>query len=223
LRKSTYLKIVLIAFGVVLIAQQVFNYVYIKRLDRQYSDIITDKLEILRSFVLVSNQSARLQHSMNQMIRDHGKTYDSVNKQMTQSVPNINRMISKMKQYAVSTEENASIDSLGEIFGIYISKCNSDMAVMKAGKVDSITSAGMIADLREIYIDFTANQLQESNYFIRNGEKVSNEISANTDKTSAFILFVGVLPFIVMSMLLVLAALTLFVLGYSVNWFRNME
>ncbi len=223
LRKSAYLKIILVAFGVVLIAQQVFNYVYIKRLDRKYSDIITDKLEILRSFALVSNQSASLERAMVHLIRYNGKDYDSVTKQIGYGSSNINNLLSKMKQHAVSADENASIDSLGSLFSTYMAKCNSDLVIMKSKQVDSAAATSIIGELREVYTDFTSKQLKEITHFIGNGEKVSDEISANTSKTSAFLLFIGILPFIVMSMMLVLAALTLFVLGYSVNWFRNME
>jgi hypothetical protein len=206
-----------------LIAQQIFNYLYIKRLDKKYSDIITDKLEILRSFALVSNQSSSVQRGMIQLIRYKGKGYDSVNKQIAQGSLTIEHLLSKMKEHAVSADENASIDTFGTLFGLYKAKCDSDMTIIRTTQLDSATSAKLITELREVYLDFTGKQLKECNYFIGNGEKVSDEISANTSKTSAFLLFVGILPFIVMSMMLVLAALTLFVLGYSVNWFRNME
>jgi len=223
LRKSSYLKIILVAFGIILISQQICNYIYIKKLDKQYSDIIRDKLEILRSFALLSNQSSRLQRSMNQLIRFNGKDYDSVTKQISQGSSNIQSLISKMKEHAVSAEEGANIDSLGSVFGTYIAKCNSDIAIMKTTKVDSETAAKLLSDLREVYLDFTGRQLKESNYFIANGERVSDEITANTSKTSAFLLVVGIFPFIAMLLLLILAGLILFVLGYSVNWFRNME
>ena len=223
MRKSNLLKFILVAFGVILISQQVFNYIYIKRLDKQYSDIIRDKLEILRSFALLSNQSASLQRAMNQMIRFNVKDYDSVTKQVSQGSSNIQRLISKMKEHAVSDEENANIDSLGSVFGTYIAKCNSDIAIVKTTKVDSETSAKLLSGLREVYLDFTGKQLTESNYFIGNGERVSNEITANTDKTSVFLFFVGILPFVVMLMMLIMAALILFVLGYSLDWFRHLE
>ena len=223
MRKSTYLKIILVAFGVILIAQQIFNYVYIKRLDRQYSDIITDKLEILRSFELITNESVHLQRGMVHMIRFNGKDYDSVTKEIGNNSADLRNQLAKMKHHVVSNDETTSIDSLEAIFGVYMAKCNSDMVIMKSGNVDSAKATALIADLREVYLDFTGKQLKESIHFIGNGEKVSEEITANTNKTSAFLLFVGVLPFIVMSMLLILAAFILFVLGYSVNWFRNME
>lgn|GEM_PF-5711047 len=223
MRKPQALKFLFILTAVVILLQQVFNYIYIKRLDKKYSTIITNKLEVLKSFEITSTESAVMQHAVVSLVHNQGKGYDSVIKRINQSSLNIQNQFARMRRHAISPDENASVDSLSAIFGIYTGKCNSDITMVKTAQVNPATSAQLVADLRETYNDLINEQIKQTSFFVRNGERISDEISANTNKTSIFIFAVGILPFLVLSLILVLAGLTLFVLGSSVNWFRNLE
>jgi len=223
LNRSGIFKIVIAILGLILLIQQIVNYNYIKRLDKEYSDIITDKLNILQSFELTSYASEKMQRAMVRLSNNRGKKYDSLKNIIDNYQIDIQANLDKMKKYAVSSSENVSIDTMETIFNIYKRECYNDLIVLRPGTTDSTQASKMVLQLRETYNDFMSQQIRQSRFFVQQGEKVSNDITANTNKTSVLLLVVGILPFIALALTAIVALITLIILGNSLNWFRSAE
>lgn len=223
MNRSRIFRLVIAILACILLAQQIVNYYYIKSLDRQYSDIITDKLSVLESLEGTAYASENMERAVIRLANNRGKKYDSLISIADKNRREINSNLLTMKKYAVSESENASIDTLNTLYNSYTQIVDTSLKSIKTVMPDSLRAAVMVSLIREKYNDFMSKQISQSRFFVERGKQVSDSITANTNKTSVLLLMIGILPFITFICIILVALVTLIILGNSMNWFRSSE
>jgi hypothetical protein len=109
------------------------------------------------------------------------------------------------------------------IFRNYKNECYDDLLVLHSRKTDSAEASKMVTGLREIYNNFMNQQIRQIRFFVQQGEKLSDDITANTNQASLYLLIVGILPFIALLCIALVAIVSLIILGNSLNWFRSTD
>jgi hypothetical protein len=223
LKTSAPLRIFLLIFGATLLCLQVFNYLYIRNLDKEYSTVIRTKIDAMQSFQVIAHETSDIQRGIRNLC--FAKSNDSniwIN-EIRQSKQKINDRFAVLDHLAANDSEKAAISDLRNKYQAYNLRSDSFIRNFNARRSDDVVMNTGFLKIRDNYENFMAKEDEDTEYFRNQAEKSSDLITRNMHTTSNILLFVGTLPYLLLVCGLIIAILAVLWLGASLKWFSRAE
>jgi CHASE3 domain sensor protein len=133
LKKSGLFMMTIVLFGIMLLASQIYNYLYIKELNRNYREIITTKTLELQSLEIITREASDIQHALLQ-IALNSKDIERWKKEVSSSGTNIDSQYSHLEKLMTAPKENKSIVRLKKMYMVYKESYASTLTLLIANR-----------------------------------------------------------------------------------------
>ena len=217
------IRILLIFFGILLLANQVFNYLYIRRLDDDYMSIVTKETKELQSFEIITRESSDIQRALLNIAIVEPSEYKIWRDEITQSQDRLDSQYVNLDKLATDEKEKASIKKLGEVYSKYKQGYSALLVLLLAENYPGTHQNEKIRQLGGMYEYFMDQQEKQMAFFRQNTEAESEKLKSKSYTTSTVLLFVGTLPYLLFICVLIVSLVLVLWLGNIMNWFRQQE
>jgi hypothetical protein len=222
LKKSGLFMMTIVLFGIMLLASQIYNYLYIKELNRNYREIITTKTLELQSLEIITREASDIQHALLQ-IALNSKDIERWKKEVSSSGTNIDSQYSHLEKLMTAPKENKSIVRLKKMYMVYKESYASTLTLLIANRSGYKMAAAYIEKLKPVYEGYFDEQEKQTEFFRSGAEVLSDKLTIKTKKVSTLMLFIGTLPYLLLVSVFIIAFVVILWLGNIVNWFRIQE
>jgi hypothetical protein len=222
-KRAGFIRVLALVFGLLLLGQQIFTYYYVKRLDRNYSGLITKKTTELRAINLISNESSNIQTSLLTIaIIEPGK-YPLYAAKIKKSEHALDSLFGVMLNVCESDKDKKAVGELKKEYESYKGKYTPLLSSLLAENFAGTRQQQGIEDLRNSFDNYLDQQEKQAEFFKKRAEILSDKFSHQNHKTSTLVLLVGSLPYLILGCALIISFIVIVVLGNVMNWFRHQE
>ena len=223
MNKSRFFRLFILAFGITLLCLQIYNYIYVKKLDARYSKIITDKTSALQAFAVITRESSDIQNALLQISILNGGNSGKWQQEINQSASRIDSEYTMLEKSVTCKKEIPSLSLLKNSYSKYKTGYQSVLSLLLSGKISNEQASSEVEKLKLTYDSFLQQQEAQIEFFRERAELSSDKLTASTKRTTAMMLFVGTLPYLILVIGLIISFVVILWLGNVVNWFRHQE
>jgi hypothetical protein len=216
-------KAFLIIFGAILLCLQVFNYLYVRNLDRKYSELLSNKMEALISFQVIAHESSDIQRALRSLTISELKDSTKWRKEIRESDRKIRDKFNLLNKSAASDSEKMLISNFKDLYTSYKFKVDSFSSLLYKHPINDTSLASTFGNVRVMYEDYMNSEDQNTAYFRDKALQTSEKITKDTEHATNLMLFVGTLPFLILACGLIISLVVILWLGSSMRWLKRTE
>ena len=213
----------MIFFGIVLLANQIFNYLYVRRLDADYMSIVEKETWELQSFEIITRESSDIQRALLNIAISPPSEYKIWQDEINQSQQRLDSQFVNLGVLAKSSKEKASLEKLHHLFSGYKEQYSELLVLLLAEPTTGTHQNEKIKQLGRTYEYYMNQQEKQIAFFRQNAEAESEKLKSKSYATSTVLLFVGTFPYLLLICSVIVSLIVVLWLGNIMNWFRHEE
>jgi len=213
----------LLVFSLVLLGSLLYNYKYVKDINKNYNDIVSKESKEFQAFESITLESSAIQRALLNIAIVAPPEYNFWQTTIDQSQAKIDKQFNNLQQLADSPDEKAAISKLSDSYLNYKKDYSRLDVLLLAENFKGTNQDEKIKELGTTYDSYMKQQESQLAFFRQRAEDKSTDIRTSSNRTLTVLLVVGTLPYTLLACFLVVSFIVLMLLGSTTNWFNHRE